>query len=78
MAIRPQTLYGIADLPVGLAAWILDHDARSYALIARVFAGEAEGLSTDDVLDNVTLYWLTNTAVSRRGSTGRASSPSST
>ncbi|MGD8167257.1 epoxide hydrolase family protein [Herbiconiux sp. P16] len=64
MANRPQTLYGIADSPVGLAAWMLDHDAASYALIARVFAGAAEGLTRDDVLDNVTLYWLTNTAVS--------------
>jgi pimeloyl-ACP methyl ester carboxylesterase len=64
MGNRPQTLYGIEDSPVGLAAWILDHDARSYALIARVFDGQAEGLTRDDVLDNITLYWLTNTAVS--------------
>jgi pimeloyl-ACP methyl ester carboxylesterase len=64
MALRPQTLYAIADSPVGLAGWILDHDARSYALIARVFDGRPEGLTRDDVLDNVTLYWLTNTAVS--------------
>jgi pimeloyl-ACP methyl ester carboxylesterase len=64
MANRPQTLYAIADSPVGLAAWMLDHDARSYALIARVFDGEPEGLTRDDVLDNITLYWLTNTAVS--------------
>jgi pimeloyl-ACP methyl ester carboxylesterase len=64
MANRPQTLYGIADSPVGLAAWMLDHDAASHALIARVFAGQSEGLTRDDVLDNVTLYWLTNTAVS--------------
>ena len=64
MANRPQTLYSIADSPVGLAAWMLDHDARSYDLIARVFAGASEGLTPDDVLDNVTLYWLTNTAVS--------------
>ena len=64
MSNRPQTLYGIEDSPVGLAAWILDHDARSYALIARVFDGHSEGLTRDDVLDNVTLYWLTNTAVS--------------
>jgi pimeloyl-ACP methyl ester carboxylesterase len=63
MANRPQTLYGMADSPVGLAAWMLDHDARSYALIARVFDGESEGLTRDDVLDNVTLYWLTNTIV---------------
>jgi pimeloyl-ACP methyl ester carboxylesterase len=64
MGNRPQTLYGIADSPVGLAAWMLDHDARSYDLIARVFAGASEGLTRVDILDNVTLYWLTNTAVS--------------
>jgi pimeloyl-ACP methyl ester carboxylesterase len=64
MANRPQTLYGIADSPIGLAAWILDHDASSYALIARVFDGQSEGLTRDDILDNITLYWLTNTAVS--------------
>jgi pimeloyl-ACP methyl ester carboxylesterase len=64
MANRPQTLYALADSPVGLAAWMLDHDARSEALIARVFAGGTEGLTKDDILDNVTLYWLTNTAVS--------------
>lgn len=61
---RPQTLYGIVDSPVGLAAWMLDHDIRSYRLIARVFDGEAEGLTRDDILDNVTMYWLTNTAIS--------------
>jgi len=64
MANRPQTLYGIADSPVGLAAWMLDHDASSLALIARVFDGQPEGLTRDDILENVTLYWLTNTAVS--------------
>jgi pimeloyl-ACP methyl ester carboxylesterase len=64
MAGHPQTLYGIEDSPVGLAAWIIDHDARSYELIARVFDGKSEGLTRDDVLDNITLYWLTNTAVS--------------
>ncbi len=64
MANRPQTLYGLADSPVGLAAWMLDHDIRSYELIARVFDGQPEGLSRDDIVDNVTLYWLTNTAVS--------------
>ncbi|QND14519.1 epoxide hydrolase [Rhizobium leguminosarum bv. trifolii] len=64
MANRPQTLVGIADSPVGLAAWMIDHDIRSYELIARVFDGEAAGLTRDDILDNVTLYWLTNTAVS--------------
>ena len=61
---RPQTLYGIVDSPVGLAAWMLDHDIRSYELIARVFQGQPEGLTRDDILDNVTLYWLTNTAIS--------------
>src|SRR5438105_1276504 len=61
MANRPQTLYSIADSPIGLAAWMLDHDAASLALVARVFDGENEGLTRDDVLDNVTLYWLTNT-----------------
>ena len=64
MGTRPQTLYGIADSPVGLAGWLIDHDMTSYALIARVFAGEAEGLTRDDILDNITLYWLTNTGVS--------------
>ena len=64
MGNRPQTLYAIEDSPIGLAAWMLDHDARSYELIARVFAGQAEGLTRDDILDNITLYWLTNTAVS--------------
>jgi pimeloyl-ACP methyl ester carboxylesterase len=64
MSTRPQTMYAIADSPVGLAAWMLDHDERSYALIARVFDGQSEGLTRDDILDNITLFWLTNTAVS--------------
>jgi pimeloyl-ACP methyl ester carboxylesterase len=64
MANRPQTLYGIEDSPIGLAAWMLDHDAASQAMIARVFGGQPEGLSRDDVLDNVTLYWVTNTGIS--------------
>jgi pimeloyl-ACP methyl ester carboxylesterase len=64
MGTHPQALYGIADSPVGLAAWILDHDSASLALISRVFEGQSEGLSRDDVLDNITLYWLTNTGVS--------------
>ena len=64
MGLRPQTLYGIADSPVGLAAYFLDHDARSYELIARVFTGKSEGLTRDDILDNITLTWLTNTALS--------------
>jgi pimeloyl-ACP methyl ester carboxylesterase len=61
---RPQTLYGIVDSPVGLAAWMIDHDIRSYQMIARAFDGKQKGLTRDDVLDNVTLYWLTNTAIS--------------
>ncbi len=64
MAGRPQTLYALADSPMGLAAWMLDHDDRSRDLITRVFDEAKEGLTRDDVLDNITLYWLTNTAVS--------------
>jgi pimeloyl-ACP methyl ester carboxylesterase len=64
LGLRPQTMYGIADSPVGLAAYFLDHDARSYELISRVFAGVSEGLTRDDILDNITIAWLTNTAVS--------------
>jgi pimeloyl-ACP methyl ester carboxylesterase len=64
MSLRPQTLYGIGDSPIGLASWMLDHDARSYELIARVFDGQKEGLTPDDILDNITLYWVTNTAIS--------------
>jgi pimeloyl-ACP methyl ester carboxylesterase len=64
MALRPQTLYGIADSPVGLASWILDHDSQSYDVIARTFDGKPEGLTRDDVLDNITFYWFTNTAIS--------------
>jgi pimeloyl-ACP methyl ester carboxylesterase len=64
MGLRPQTLYGIADSPVGLAAYFLDHDARSYELISRVFQGRPEGLTRDDILDNITITWLTNTALS--------------
>ena len=64
MANRPQTLYALEDSLVGLAAWMLDHDARSMALIVRVFDGQPEGLTRDDVLDNVTLYWLTKTGIS--------------
>ena len=64
MGLRPQTLYGIADSPVGLAAYFLDHDARSYAMITRVFEGKPEGLTRDDILDNITITWLTDTALS--------------
>jgi pimeloyl-ACP methyl ester carboxylesterase len=64
LGTHPQTLYGIADSPVGLAAWMLDHDSTSLALIARVFNGQSEGLTRDDVLDNITHYWLTTTGIS--------------
>ena len=64
MGTRPQTLYGIADSPIGLAGLLLDHDAKSTAMIARSFDGIAEGLSKDDVLDNVSLFWFTNTGIS--------------
>jgi len=64
MASHPQTLYGIADSPVGVAAWLLDHDPASLRLIARAFDGESTGLTRDDVLDNATLFWLTNTTIS--------------
>jgi pimeloyl-ACP methyl ester carboxylesterase len=64
MGNRPQTLYGIVDSPVGLAAWMIDHDEASYKLIARAFAGNPGGLSRDDVLDNITHYWLTNSGIS--------------
>ena len=64
MGARPQTLYGIADSPVGVAAWMLDHDPASLRLIARAFDGEPTGLTRDDVLDNATLFWLTNTTIS--------------
>ena len=64
MGNRPQTLYGIEDSPIGLAAWIIDHDIWTYKMIARVFDGETEGLTRDDIVDNITLYWLTNTGVS--------------
>jgi pimeloyl-ACP methyl ester carboxylesterase len=64
MGSRPQSIAAIADSPVGLAAYLLDHDPRSYELIARAFAGQPGGLTRDDVLDNLTLYWVTNTAIS--------------
>jgi pimeloyl-ACP methyl ester carboxylesterase len=66
MGLRPQTLYGLADSPIALAAWMLDHDARSYDDIARAFVdGEpVDGLTRDEVLDNITLTWLTNTGIS--------------
>jgi pimeloyl-ACP methyl ester carboxylesterase len=61
---RPQSALAFADSPVGLATFFLDHDQPSLALIARTFAGHDEGLTRDDILDNITLFWLTNTAVS--------------
>ena len=70
MAARPQTLYGIADSPVGLAAWLLDHndaDAQPAAAVASALerTESATGeLTRDEILDNITLYWLTNTGVS--------------
>jgi pimeloyl-ACP methyl ester carboxylesterase len=64
MGNRPQTLYAIEDSPIGLAAWMLDHDEASYRLIARAFAGDPGGISRDDVLDNVTHYWLTRSGIS--------------
>lgn len=64
MGNKPQTMYAIADSPVGLAGWMIDHDIDSYKLIARVFDGQQEGLTRDDILDNITLCWLTNTAIS--------------
>ena len=64
LGLRPQSVCAIADSPVGLAAYLLDHDARSLELIARSFDGQPEGLTPDDVLDNITLTWLTNTALS--------------
>ena len=64
MANRPQTLYALMDSPIGLAAWILDHDKDSYEMIAPAFFGSPGGLTRDDVLDNITMYWLTKTAIS--------------
>jgi len=65
MITQPQTLYGIADSPVGLASWMINHDASSYADIASAFAGHPVGnLTGDEVLDNITFYWLTGTAIS--------------
>jgi pimeloyl-ACP methyl ester carboxylesterase len=66
MAAHPQTLYGLADSPVALAAWMIDHDVASYGHIVKLFLdGEPYGdLTRDDILDNITLSWLTNTGVS--------------
>ena len=79
MGLRPQTLYGLADSPVQLAAWMLDHDASSYEDIAQAVEGNpVDNLTRDEVLDNITMTWVTNTGVSSGGSTGRTSSDSST
>ena len=64
MGTRPQTLTGLSDSPIGLATFMIDHDRRSLELIARSFDGVPEGLTRDDVLDNITLFWLTNTGIS--------------
>ena len=65
MATQPQTMYGVADSPVGLAAWMINHDAYSYGEISQAFEGRPVGeLTRDEILDNITLYWLTNTGVS--------------
>jgi pimeloyl-ACP methyl ester carboxylesterase len=66
MGWHPQSLFGLADSPVALAAWIVDHDPVSYkTLIAPAFVDGVEGgLTRDDLLDNITLFWLTNTGVS--------------
>ena len=65
MGQRPQTLYGLADSPVALAAWMLDHDTRSLADIVQAFDGHpVGGLTRDEVLDNITMTWLTNTGMS--------------
>ena len=64
MGNRPQTLYGLSDSPIALAAWMIDHDKDSYEMIAPAFAGNPGGVTRDDVLDNITMYWLTNTGIS--------------
>ncbi|MFE0627917.1 epoxide hydrolase family protein [Streptomyces sp. NPDC058864] len=75
MGSRPQSLTALADSPVGLAAFLLDHDKASLELITRSFNGVSEGLSRDDVLDNITLFWLTNTAVSAARLYGENTTP---
>jgi hypothetical protein len=64
MGMRPQALYGIADSPVGIADYLLNHDARSLAVISRAFDGQLEGLTREDVLDKIMLTWLTHLFVS--------------
>ena len=76
MGSRPQTLMGTADSPIGLATMFVDHDQPSLALISRSFAGKSEGLTRDDVLDNITLCWFTNTAIPGTGFIGKTNMPS--
>jgi pimeloyl-ACP methyl ester carboxylesterase len=66
MGLRPQTLYGLADSPIALAAWMLDHDARSYEDISQAFVegDPVGGLTREELIDNITLTWLTNTGIS--------------
>ena len=77
-ATRPQTIgYALLDSPVGLAAWLLDHDSDSYYKISHAFVdGEPAGnLTRETIIDNITLYWLTGTGPRRPGRTGRADEP---
>jgi pimeloyl-ACP methyl ester carboxylesterase len=67
MASHPHALYGLGDSPVGLAAWMLDNDLWSEELRTHILDGQRDGLTRDDLLDNLTLYWLTNTAISAAG-----------
>ncbi|MGW5670865.1 epoxide hydrolase family protein [Micromonospora sp. NPDC003776] len=64
MGTRPETLTGLADSPMALASFLLDHDAASLELFCRAIAGQSVGITRDDLLDNITLFWLTNTGVS--------------
>jgi pimeloyl-ACP methyl ester carboxylesterase len=64
MASRPQTLAALADSPIGMAAFLIDFDPRGFEVIERAFVGQDECLTRDEILDNITLFWLTNTAVS--------------
>ena len=66
MNLHPQTLYGLSDSPIALAAWMLDHDLQSYQDIAQAFVDghPVDGLTRDEILDNITLTWFTNTGIS--------------
>ncbi len=64
LGTRPQTMTGLVDSPVGLAAFLLDHDWKSLAMKSRSIAGIEEGITIDDILDNISLFWFTNTGVS--------------